>query len=188
MHESIGTWRNEALGASFKPAAIPATAAIEATVIRHERLSALAALREFFTVSPLWLRGATAFAALLLCVLGVMMATRPSSKPVAIAQNGNGEKVYTQHQLEAEVSKAVDQKVRELTASGQKSSTPNDPKKKPKSETNRVEFAANQQPQNLRPQRLTRQERNQLAADLRLTPAVDEEELLAFPEQEYPNQ
>src|SRR5947207_9282225 len=64
VHDSIEVWRNEALGASFNPAANPAPATIDSTQFnRHERkLSALATLREFFTVSPLWLRGATAFA------------------------------------------------------------------------------------------------------------------------------
>lgn len=189
VHESIGTWRNEALGASFNPAAIPATVAIDATpFIRHERkLSALAALREFFTVSPLWLRGATAFAALLLCVLGVMMVARQSRRPVDVAKADNREQMYTQKQLDAEVNKAVGRKVAEL--SGNKDvATPIVAKPdKPRSDTNRVQVAVGQQPKNLRPQRLTRQERNQLAADLRLTPSVDEEELLAFPEQEKPN-
>ena len=60
VDDSIEVWRNEALGASFNPAAIPAEAAIGSPQsIRHERkLSALAAFREFFTGSPLWLRGA----------------------------------------------------------------------------------------------------------------------------------
>ena len=188
VHDSIEVWRNEALGTSFNPAAIPAETTIDSTqLVRHERkLSALAALREFFTVSPLWLRGATAFAALLLCVIGVMMVARPSRQPVDIAKNGNNDKIYTQQQFEAEVNKAVGEKVRELSASKQDSSTSAAIKDRPKTDTHRVQLAASQQPKNQRPQRLTRQERDQLAADLRLT--LDEEELLAFPEQEYPNQ
>src|SRR5947207_8473295 len=162
VHDSIEVWRNEALGASFNPAAIPAEAATTQS-IRHERkLSALAALREFFTVSPLWLRGATAFAALLLCAIGVMMVARVSRRPVDIAKNGNNDKMYTQQQLEAEVNKAVDKKVRELTASKQDSSTSDVIKERPKSDTPQV--AASQQPKNQRPQRLTRRERDQLAA------------------------
>lgn len=189
VHESIETWRNEALGVSFNPAAIPATVAIDAApVIRHERLSALAALREFFTVSPLWLRGATAFAALLLCVLGVMMATRMSRRPVDIAQSGNHKEVYTREELEAAVSKAVDQKVAELKNSKDASTPVVGTNDKSKTGANPVQVAISQQPKNLRPQRLSRQEREQLAADLRLTPSVDEEELMAFPEQENPNQ
>ena len=189
VHESIGTWRNEALGVSFNPATIPATVAIDATpVIHHERLSALAALREFFTVSPLWLRGATAFAALLLCVLGVVMIARLSTRPVETAKNGKDEKIYTQKQLEAEVNKAVDEKVAELSHKKDAPTPIVATQDKPKSATKGVQVATSQQPKNLRQQRLSRQEREQLAADLRLTSSVDEEELMAFPEQENPNQ
>src|SRR2546423_7637440 len=87
VHNSIELWRNEALGASFNPAAITAAPAIESKEFAQpeRRLSALAAVREFFTVSPLWLRGVTAFAALLLCALGVMMISRSSQKPIAVA-------------------------------------------------------------------------------------------------------
>ena len=109
VHDSIELWRNEALGASFNPAAIPAEAAIGSPQsIRHERkLSALAAFREFFTGSSLWLRGATAFAALLLCVLGIMIVARTSRRPVDIAKNGNHEEMYTRQQLEDAVNDAV---------------------------------------------------------------------------------
>src|SRR5258708_24265131 len=72
VHESILLWRNDALGSAFSPAAQAAPVLSEATtdsrqfVRRGRRLPALAAVREFFSVSPLWLRGATAIAALLL--------------------------------------------------------------------------------------------------------------------------
>src|SRR6266536_3525686 len=87
VHDSIAVWRREALGASFNPAPVPAAATINSTqFVRHERkLSALAALREFFTVSPLWLRGATAFAALLLCVLALVVISRPWKQPTQVA-------------------------------------------------------------------------------------------------------
>ena len=186
VHESIETWRNEALGASFNPA-IPATVAIDATpVIRHARLSALAALREFFTVSPLWLRGATAFAALLLCVLGVMMVARVSRRPIEIAKADKHEEMYTRQQLEDAVKDA--RKAAVLSSQQDVSTSIVATQDKPKSATSGVQVAASQQPKTLRPQRLSRQEREQLAADLRLTSSVDEEELMAFPEQENPNQ
>src|SRR2546421_7756336 len=55
VHDSILTWRNEALGVAFDPRAVAIDSAVESNqFVRHERkLSALAALREFFTVSPL---------------------------------------------------------------------------------------------------------------------------------------
>src|SRR5688500_13432229 len=67
VHDSIVSWRNDALGVSTAAIASPARVPIANSFERPERrLSALAALREFFKVSPVWLRGATAFAGLLL--------------------------------------------------------------------------------------------------------------------------
>ena len=52
VRESITAWRDEALsGFVSQPVATKA-----------KRKSALAALRQFFDLSPLWLKGATAFA------------------------------------------------------------------------------------------------------------------------------
>src|SRR4051794_20287510 len=56
VHDSIQLWRSEALGASFDPLPVAAVGLAP----RERKLSALAALREFFTVAPVWLRGATA--------------------------------------------------------------------------------------------------------------------------------
>ena len=190
VHESIGLWRNEALGASFNPAAMVSESTIDSTqFVQHERrLSALAALREFFTVSPLWLRSATAFAALLLCVLGVMVVMRPPRKPVEVVNNGSTPRVYTGEEVQNIVKDAVEKKVQEFTASKQ-NRAPETGAMKDKAAIRRssMQLAVNQ-PHNSR-SRLTRQEREQLAADLRLTSTADEEEmLLALPEQENPNQ
>jgi anti-sigma factor RsiW len=60
VHESIVTWRNEALGTATIPAVSPVTQTVPLSTpfAQHERkLSAWASLREFFSVSPLWLRG-----------------------------------------------------------------------------------------------------------------------------------
>ena len=105
VHESILTWRNEALGAAFDARAVAIDSPVELSqFVRHERkLSARAALREFFTVSPLWLRGATAFAALLLLVFGVTMLFRLSSKPVDVVNNNTQERTYTRQEVQAEV-------------------------------------------------------------------------------------
>ena len=188
VHQSIAGWRDEALGAAFRPAEITTTPAIEATeFVRHERkLSGVAALREFFSVSPLWLRGATAVAAVLLIVLGVLMVSRWSQKPVVVANKNSDEETFTRQQMQTEIKKAVDEKVRELTVSTQNSSVV-DRKEKPAPSASRVQVAVVRQPKTQR-QRLTPQEREQLAADLRLTiPAEEEETVFTFPEQEHPN-
>ncbi|HYV25594.1 MAG TPA: hypothetical protein VE969_10205 [Pyrinomonadaceae bacterium] len=189
VHDSILTWRNEALGVAFDPRAVAIDSAVESSrFVRHERrLSALAALREFFTVSPLWLRGATAFAALLLCALGTMMIVRFSQKPVEVSQQGTPERRYTQQEVKAEVDRAVQKTRDEIARQTTSPSIPNREKPQPA----HAQLATNQQPRTEKSRGLSRQERQQLAADLRLTnPAEEEEMQLALPEQDQqrPNQ
>src|ERR1700674_5809386 len=112
VHESILLWRNEALGSAFSPAPQAAPVLAEAPtdsrqIVRPERkLPALAALREFFSVSPLWLRGATAFAALLLCVLGLLAVSRLSQGPNQVAKNDSKLK-YSQQDFDQAVQKGI---------------------------------------------------------------------------------
>jgi C4-dicarboxylate-specific signal transduction histidine kinase len=189
VHDSIQLWRTEALGASFNPAEVAYESVADSRqFVRHERrLSALAALREFFSVSPLWLRGATAFAALLLCVLGIVMIARVSRKPVQIAANDN-DKRYTEQELKHEIDNAVNRTRAELTSRKDESMSTVDIKEEQRHSVKRTQMAANQ-PKNVQPRNLNRQEREQLAADLRVTlPADDEELLLALPEQDIPRQ
>jgi len=173
VHESILVWRNEALGASFNPAAIVSEPSIDSTqFVRHERkLSALAALREFFSVSPLWLRGATAFAALLLCALLVFAISRSWQKPAPVANDSAGPK-FTQADLDRAVAEAKTQAVKEQQATSTRS---NDVVAEAPPPRNAV--ATPQRSNKPRVKALTQQERQQLAADLRLIPSSDDEEL-----------
>ena len=189
VHESILLWRNDALGSAFSPAAQTAPVLTEATTdsrqfVRHERrLPALAALREFFSVSPLWLRGATAFAALLLCILAVLAVSRFSQRPNQVVKIDPQLK-YSQQDFDRAVQESVNEKVATLNrdnASKTKISnaTASDKRKVAKG---RSEIAVNYVQR-----RLTRAEREQLLADLRLTPGRDDEELpFVFPDE--PNQ
>jgi len=185
VHNSIQVWRNEALGASLNPATTPVIASTP--FIRPERrLSAIAALRQFFSVSPLWLRGATAFAALLLFVLSIAMVTRISRKPAEVATKP-GEQTYTQQQVQNEIAKAVERTRVELTNKQNESSSIATSKNEPRQPVKRTQVATNQS-RDAQPRRLNRQEREQLAADLRLTSSEEEDSLLALPVQEIPNQ
>ncbi len=182
VHESILLWRNEALG-TFSPvseAADLARATSSVKLVQHERkLSDLQALREFFSVSPLWLRGATAFATLLLCALALVVISRSSRRPAQVANND--EKVYTKTQFEAAVNEAVSEKLKESRVTPPASNVANnDVEAMPSKQQNmsRRELARNYSPQ--RSQRLrgfTRAEREQLAADLLLIPGRDEADL-----------
>lgn len=183
VHDSIVLWRNEALGMAFVPApqtaSIPTEAAFDSgRLVQHERkLSALAALREFFNVSPLWLRGATAFAALLLCALGVFAVLRLTQKPAEVAKAGGNERVYTPQQFDAAVNERVNQKVADMNSKPAPVAAAN--KQRSHDTSNRIQLASN--PSQLRApaaKGLSRKERWQLAADLQLIPGRDES---AFP-------
>ena len=190
VHESILLWRNEALGAfspvSEAPDLAHATSSVK--LVQHERkLSALQALREFFSVSPLWLRGATAFAALLLCALALVVISRSSRRPAQVANND--EKVYTKTQFEAAVDKAVNAKLKESQATAPPASNVAIEVKPSKQQSiSRRELARNNSPSRAqRVRALTRAEREQLAADLLLIPGRDEADL-PFVFSEEPNQ
>ena len=180
VHDSILLWRNEALGSAFSPVAVSVESTVGATqFVRHERkLTALEALREFFSVSPLWLRMATGLAALLLCVLGVLAISRSWNQPVQLA-NKETEPKYSQRDFDQAVQKQVDEKIAKLNhqeptpskASGAATTS------QPTENRNRTQLAVNRvQTKTPRSRGLSRQEREQLAADRRLIPR-DEDEL-----------
>ena len=190
VHDSILLWRNEALGSAFSPAPQAVEVLAEAKTdsrrfVPHERkLPALAALREFFNVSPLWLRGATAFAALLLCVLAVLAVSRLSQGPPQVANNETQPK-YTQRDIDQAVQKGIDEGIARASRANLPPKNETTATVKSKSTETGVQLAATRaQP---RARGLTRAEREQLLADLRLTPGRDEEELpFIFPDE--PNQ
>src|SRR6185503_15470554 len=78
VRESIVTWRDEAL-AGFVSTPV---------ATKTNRKSALAALRQFFDLSPLWLKGATAVALLAFCLLVGLVIFR-SREPQVLITNQN---------------------------------------------------------------------------------------------------
>ncbi len=190
VHDSIQVWRSEALGASFDPVAMAEPAIDTRHFVHHDRkLSALAALREFFTVAPLWLRGAMAFAAcaaLVLCALAIFIVARGPQQTVRVVST-TGDKIYSQQELQDQINKAVEQQKRsELTAERNPLPGPTAITQEQRHRaTKQIQVAADQ-PKMVRG--LTWQERAQLAADLRITmPADEDDSVLAMPQQEIPN-
>jgi len=122
---------------------------------------------------------------LLLCVLAAMLFMRASQKPVEVVQTQEP-KIYSQKQLQDQIKKAVDETRAELATERNPPPTVIN-QEQPHKPTKQIQVAANQ-PKVVRPRGLNRQEREQLAADLRLTFPADEDELLmAMPQQEMPN-
>jgi len=187
VHESISVWRNEALGSTFSPEPVPLPVTRDVglpTVPPRRRLSALDALREFFAVSPLWLRGATAFAALLLSVLAVLAVSRLWNKPAPLA-NQPTTNAYSQEEFEAAVAKEVKLQM-ELLKSKSTSTEGPTLTAKPAEKNRPTQLAENRTQTKTRPRGLTRQEREQLASDLRLIYRDDDD--LPFVFSEEPNQ
>ncbi len=153
VRQSIVAWRDEVL-TGFVPATTTPT-----------RRSAIAAFKQFFDLSPLWLKGAAAFAVLTFCVL-VALAFVNFKKPETVVTNNNGGG-YTQQD--------VDRLVKEALAKQQPpvETAPNVAVTVPASSQKPVN---KQRSPNRRP--LSRAEREQLAADLRLLPTDDELDLI----------
>jgi len=79
IRESVVAWRNEAL-VGVTPPATRASLVISAD---RQGPNALTALREFFNLSPLWMKGADVFASLLFCLFAVLAAARLRETPRA---------------------------------------------------------------------------------------------------------
>jgi len=159
VRESITAWRDEALaGFVSQPVATKAP-----------RKSALAALRQFFDLSPLWLKGATAFAAVVFCALAVMAFVNLQRKNVPVPATVVSADLYTQEDVERLVNAAL--------ARQEKPKEPQSPLitvESPRPTKSRSSTDA-QLVKNRRP--LSKAEREQLAADLRLLSTSDDESL-----------
>lgn len=142
VRESIGAYRDEALRGFVPSTATP------------PRRSAVAALRQFFDLSPLWLKGAAAFAVLTFCVLVALLFINFKKEPsVAL----NSDKVYSQQDVDRMIDEALAQQPVKRTPHVVVAVDPPKQQQKP-------------QPRQIRTNRrpLSRAEREQLAADLRL--------------------
>lgn len=157
VRESITAWRDEALaGFVSTPMTTPVTA---------PRKSAIAALRQFFDLSPLWLKGATAFATVALCALAgfaVLKLRTNNVPPVA-----NTEAKYTEQDLNRRVQEALAKQAETNKPAETQTATVVEQAKPKISKAPATQLAKSRRP-------LSRAEREQLAADLRLLSAPDD--------------
>lgn len=161
VRESITAWRDEAL-AGFVSTPVAA---------QPQRKSAMAALRQFFDLSPLWLKGATAFAPVAFCVLAGLALFRSDNNHVS-STNVNPGVVYT----EQDVNRIVKEALAKQQSVSPPAETPShqqavvrSSKPKPKSSraSSSTQFAKSRRP-------LSKAEREQLAAELRLLSTSDD--------------
>lgn len=178
VRESVSLWRAEVLGMAGQPESIAAheSRPFLAAGRVGRRLSAWAALREFFAVSPVWLRGATALATLLLCVLGALFVAR-MLKP--------SQQLYTQQELNAKVDMLVDQRTKEKESAAALLNKEAPQIEQSENSPRLFEFSAHEPTPVVKPRSvprssrrfLSRAEREQLAADLGLKPGTDDDDI-----------
>ena len=171
VRESVVTWRNESLGGVALPAYTPL--ANEAA-----KPSALAAFREFFNLSPLWLKGAVAFASILLCLLAGLAVARLRATPAPIMVAKSPDNAASEERVKAMVEQRVNEELQRIKAAAQPTistvATVDPRKAAPRRRVGTRNLASVDPIQRAR-RPLTKDERDQLAADLRLAALADSE-------------
>jgi hypothetical protein len=172
IRNSVVAWRNESLGGVISfPIAESAVSRTD-----HEKPSALAALREFFNLSPLWMKGALAFASILFCLFAVLAIARLRDKPPVVTLQ------YSPQELNALVDRRVQEELQRQRNTPEKAPTlpgiVNAADRTPRQRVaNRGNSLALNDPNQKARRPLSKTEREQLAADLRLISAKNDSDL-----------
>ncbi|HKO60311.1 MAG TPA: hypothetical protein VJV03_04050 [Pyrinomonadaceae bacterium] len=164
IRSSVLAWRNE----SFSSLSAPA----RANGLGQKR-SAVMAIREFFNLSPVWMKVTVGFASLLFCALAVLavVSVRQGGDPLVV-------KVETPpaaDQIDMLVKQRVEDELRRIKA--QTNTTVSIQQQSVKDVTNGRTDRTAVRPKDYARRPLTRVEREQLAADLRLTANLEDSEL-----------
>jgi len=164
VRNSVISWRDQTLGAA---SSVPKVALL------HDRRSALAALRAFFDFSPLWLKGAVAAAVILFFVLVGLSVRNVQGLNATIASNGPVV-VPAGSDFNAAVERGVKEKLAQLNQPSPSDGTPS-PTVPQRAVKNR-NLRSTSNPLQLAQRPLSRSERAELAADLRLVSSHRENE------------
>jgi putative zinc finger protein len=178
VRESVVAWRNESLGSVAFPTQV--TTAVPETP--RATPSGVAALREFFNLSPLWMKGAVAFAVVLFCVFAGLAVARLRGAPSPAVAVAPAAPALSQQELKALVEQRVQEELKRLKNSEATATSPltasdssqRNPVKKIANPNTQVAQSASSQKAR-RP--LSRTEREQLASDLRLVSAKNDGDL-----------
>lgn len=167
IHQSIVAWRDQSLG--VRPG-VPQTESLVVPV--GKGTSAWTAFREFFSLAPFWVKGATALVGVLFCVsltLAVFYLTQSPDPEVAAVPLENVNEQQLRNQISDLQSQLSSLQGSEQAGQEQASLLQPVTDKKPRTVVPKAEYANARRP-------LTRQERMELAADLRLVSANDDDE------------
>ncbi len=162
IRNGVVAWREQSLGIIDHRPGLAANYA--------EKPSAMAAIRQFFALSPLWLKGSVAFASMLLFAAVAFLVVSLRAKPaVPLAST---DKVYSEADLKAKVEEGIQARLKE--------SNPQDDAVQ--EELPRTTLVVQQSKPKLKSSNgkvrrapLTKAEREQLAADLRLISAAEDD-------------
>ena len=175
IRSSVVAWRDQSLGLNRLP---------ERSVlsfVKRPQPSALTAIRQFFSLSPLWLKSAVAFAPVLLFAgVALLLLNFKANPQIQIADD---DKVYSEAEMKAKVEAGIQRRLNELNVAN------NPVKESPLSEVAVVQKnrrSPSRQPRStmkIRRAPLTRAEREQLAADLGLLSPDEGSDLKLLSEQ-----
>jgi len=173
IRESVVNWRNESLGVISAPITESAV-----TKVGRQEPSALAAVRAFFNLAPLWMKGMVAFATILFCLFAGLAIARLQEKP-QVTTNNNSNGVSSQQEINALVERRVQEELLRQKNSRQPPSAvvvENAPGRIPERRAvNHGSVAVIPGSKARRP--LSKTEREQLAADLRLISGKNDSDL-----------
>jgi len=176
IRESVVAWRDESLGRAS--VTVPETS----TLINQDKGSALAALRAFLDLSPLWMKGAVGFAAIMFCIFTVLTVAHLRNTPAVTAATPNSQG-YSRQELNALVEKGVQDELARRKVAEEPRSPSSQASVAVKDETvgarsrghlnQSTAVATNARNEKAR-RPLSKAEREQLAADLRLVSSRNE--------------
>ena len=170
VRKSVVAWRNESLaGVAFTPD--------YAKTMAVKRPSALAAFREFFSLSPLWLKGAVAFASILFCLLAGLAIARFQQTPAPAVVKSPATSDPSEAQVNAMVERRVQEELQRVKQTSQPAPEVVASRDSTLSQRKIIRSATATNPIQQARRPLSKSERQQLAADLRLVSARNESEI-----------
>ncbi|HKR02966.1 MAG TPA: zf-HC2 domain-containing protein [Pyrinomonadaceae bacterium] len=107
VREAITEWRNLSLGSFASPSLEANGARVSPTTNPNPGRSALAALRQFFALAPLWMRAATAAAVVAFCALMAIAVVHFLQRPQTEVVEKQVKSGYSEQEVEERIAQAL---------------------------------------------------------------------------------
>ena len=164
VREAISFWKHESLSTSLPP---------RVEVVARQK-SAISAIREFFDLSPVWLKAAVGFTIVTFCVMAVLVFASLQNEPGTVQSTAK----YSEEQLREAVADALKKQSETVATSSQQGENQlkvGTGEEAPRKITVRHSNSTTRWAKTSKP--LSRSERDQLADDLRLLTTKDDDGL-----------